>query len=304
MIRRGNAEDPLVSRRREECIRAAVPRRGDDQGPLLRCVVDDILLKLRSSLAAPAAVDDLRSHVRRVHNPLIAGDDVSLPAGANVVIGRTFDWENPALERDGGHADTVIRYRRCDPCNVRPVVVVICRRCGIVIPLRALPSGPDEIPPMHIIRIAVVIVIDAIARCFAGVCPNVRREIRVVPIDTAVDDRNDDRRVAGRDIPGGGRIYLLQIPLIQIERVIWGERSMSDRVDKPRFCILHIRELRKLFGHRKWIVGRREGDNVDERQVDLAGFRGGGLKRKHLLRRSHRCVRENSVDRRDSEGTL
>jgi hypothetical protein len=55
---------------------------------------------------------------------------------------------------------------------------------------------------VHVVHVTVAVVVEAVARDLTGIRPDVRREVGVVVVDPAVDDGDDDRGIADRDLPG------------------------------------------------------------------------------------------------------
>ena len=60
-----------------------------------------------------------------------------------------------------------------------------------------------EVPAVDVVDVAVAVVVDAVglatAARFAGVRPGAVGKVRVAEVDAVIDDRDDRRRVAGRD---------------------------------------------------------------------------------------------------------
>src|SRR3546814_15304810 len=62
----------------------------------------------------------------------------------------------------------------------------------------------QKIPADDVVDIAVAVVVDAVARRLARILPDIGPiEIGVLPVEPAVDDRDDDRPVIGADIGPG-----------------------------------------------------------------------------------------------------
>ena len=74
---------------------------------------------------------------------------------------------------------------------MRAVPVVVARIVVVV----------HEVPAVHVVDEAVMVVVDAVARYLPRVGPDVRRQIGMRVVDSRVDHRHQDGAVAGADIP-------------------------------------------------------------------------------------------------------
>ena len=54
-------------------------------------------------------------------------------------------------------------------------------------------SAADEIPAMKIVDVAIIVVVAAVTRYFLWICPQIRAQVDVGRIDTAVDDGDEHR---------------------------------------------------------------------------------------------------------------
>ena len=133
--------------------------------------------------AAPGRVDERRAVVRRVIDRL---DGLIVHAAVVDVIDELQRHDRHA----GGDADDArpVQRRRDRPGDVRAVTVV----AGIV-DRRVVMA---EVPAVDVVDVAVAVVVDAVAGRLAGVGPLASREVRVAEIDTVVDHRDDDARLA------------------------------------------------------------------------------------------------------------
>jgi hypothetical protein len=136
-------------------------------------VRDRVLERLEKLLSAPGVVRDDRAHAGCVENR------------PNRVVGRPLAVRGDELERHdldvpvhARDADSVVSPGADRPRDVRPVTVVVGRVVVVV----------DEIPTMDVVDVAVAVVVDPVrgaARAgFAGVRPDVRGEVGMVPVHT------------------------------------------------------------------------------------------------------------------------
>jgi hypothetical protein len=101
-----------------------------------------------------------------------------------------------------------------------------------------------EVVAVHVVHVAVAVVVEAVARDLAGVGPDVGREVGMGVVDAGVDDRDDHRRIAGREVPGLRRVDarvgcpplpgVVQAPELPERRVGRDERDGNDRVELGR----------------------------------------------------------------------
>ena len=80
-----------------------------------------------------------------------------------------------------------------DPGDVRAVAVAVADVLAR--------AGRREVDAVDVVDVAVAVVVDAVARDLAEVGPDVRRQVGVIELDPAVDDRDRDAR-ALRERPG------------------------------------------------------------------------------------------------------
>ena len=71
----------------------------------------------------------------------------------------------------------------------------------------------DEVPAVYIVDVAVVIVVEAVARNLAGIDPQLASQVGVRGVQAAVYDGNDGGSRPGHDIPGRWGLDFAEAPL-------------------------------------------------------------------------------------------
>ena len=192
-VGRANRDVGVRSRVRKH-RRAVVPRRGDDDRPLLARVVDRVVEGDAAPRAAEGEVDHLRAVVGRPRDPV---RDVEVAPGPGVI--ENLDRHDRRVPGDAGDADAVVRRRRCDAGDHCSVPLVVLRNRIVV----------DEV--------------------VAG--EHARREVGMVEVDAGVDDRDLDRGRAPADVPGGGNPQRQQVLLFgRKSRIVRCRERVTDVV--------------------------------------------------------------------------
>ena len=138
-------------------------------------VIDGILDDEGYLLATPAHINDTGT--------VIGGVD---DGGGRVIVlhARTASEGEPrahrhewTMPRHACDTDAVIRHRTCDTCDVRAVPRFID---GFVIAFNEIAFSlhsrrVGEIPPMHIVNVAVALVVKPVIRHLIGIHPRFRR---------------------------------------------------------------------------------------------------------------------------------
>src|SRR3546814_5076740 len=95
----------------------------------------------------------------------------------------------------------------------------------------------QKIPADDVVDIAVAVVVDAVARRLARILPDIGPiEIGVVPVEPAVDDRDDDRPGIGAELgPGavGGRSEEHTSELQSLMRISYAVFCLKKKKIKP-----------------------------------------------------------------------
>ena len=196
MIRGHDGEDVgrVITRRKERggvVVAAIVARRSDEDDVGGPGRIDGVLERLFIAAAAPGVVHHPSAHERGVFD---GGDGVGGVAAAAVI--EKFERHDAHLPADAGHADAVVALGADGAGAMRAVVMVVHR---IAIKIR-------EVVAVEVVHEAVVVIVDAVARDFAGVDPDVVGQVGMGVIHAGVDDGDDHIAAAGVEIPGGGRI--------------------------------------------------------------------------------------------------
>ena len=160
--------------------------------------VDRVVHRLRERRATTAVVHDARAHVAGVGEPF---GDVGRCRDAFAV--EDAHRHQSHVPRHTGDADAVVARGADDAGDVRAVAQDVAR---VVVGIgRRRPARADHVPPVPVVDIAVVVVVDAVVlsptAALAGIDPHVRREVGMVVRDAAVDDGDDDVGAAGRHVP-------------------------------------------------------------------------------------------------------
>ena len=123
----------------------------------------------------------------------------------------------------------MIRLEYATPTTPIPLLPVARDRAGDVRPVPELVVrqvvAVDEVPAMHVVDVAVVVVVDAVARDLARVGPDVAGEVGVGQLHPGVDDGDHHARVPGGRVPGGLGVdvdvaLLVEPPQLREPRVV------------------------------------------------------------------------------------
>src|SRR5262249_51153430 len=110
------------------------------------------------------------------------------------------------------HANAVIASGSNCSGYVRAMAMMIDR----IVALRRIErAGADKIPTTHVVDVTVVIIVDPIARNFAGVSPDIGSQVGVRVVDSRIYSRYYDSRARSR-IPGRGGTDLLNAPQVRV----------------------------------------------------------------------------------------
>ena len=165
--------------------------------------VDHVLQRLREVGPTEARIDDPRAFANRVEDRRH-----DRRGRAPVHVARP-DRHQAGVPVDAGDTVAVVAARTDRAGHVRAMTGEIAGRV----------VGVDEIPATDVVDPPVAVVIDAVSGDLAGIAPDVRRQVRMVVRDSAVDDGNRDRGAAGRRVP-------------RLRRVDIGVRRPEDAVDQ------------------------------------------------------------------------
>ncbi len=132
-------------------------------------------------------------------------------------------WHDLSPPRDAGHTLMIIANRRNQAANERAVYESGWRGgtggggLRIIIVL-------NKIPASRVVNVTVAIIINTIKH-LTGIHPEVGGNIRVIETNAGVEHRNHYLTRTGRHIPCSWRVDFIEIPLIDIKGVVWGERK-------------------------------------------------------------------------------
>src|SRR3546814_5342783 len=105
-----------------------------------------------------------------------------------------LEYHDPRVRVDSRHAHAIAAIGGDDPGGNRAVAVMVPRLVVV----------SQKIPADDVVDIAVAVVVDAVARRLARILPDIGPiEIGVVPVEPAVDDRDDDRPGIGAELGPG-----------------------------------------------------------------------------------------------------
>ena len=172
-------------------VRAAVARGGDEEDAPLQVRLDRVEERLREAAAAPAVVgrDDVDAAVLHELDVLHAIDRVGDAAAAR---GRQeLAGHDPDRPVDADDADAVVAGGPDRPGHVGAVAVVVEW-------VRIVAGGVDA---EAVVDLAVAVVVDPVAVAVRRVAEQVRRQVRVIPVDPRVDHRHDDAAASRRQVP-------------------------------------------------------------------------------------------------------
>ncbi len=179
-IKRIDRKCPAIRRWIHRRGRIAISRRGHKNDPVGHREIDRFLQRLLPRPAAPAVVDDARAVFHRVHN---RRDRIG---GVAAAIAQKLQRHNTCVRIDPANAVVVIRLsgnRSRHMGSVRTALGLTVDRVAVVV---------IEIVTEHIVGIAVVIVIDSIARNFAGVLPHPVGDVLMGVVHPRIDDGHND----------------------------------------------------------------------------------------------------------------
>src|SRR5262249_25838466 len=147
----------------------------------------------KPSIAVIRRHDVLALDVFEVVDVLEGLDHVAQPSVAFRI--ECFDSDNA---RSPGHANgSLVEWRRTYLTRHGRSLVQVVLRVAIIV---------DEVISMDVIDVAVAVVVDAVARDFERVRPDIRRQVRVGVVHTSVDHGDENVGRTGRDLPRLGSV--------------------------------------------------------------------------------------------------
>src|SRR5690606_3039345 len=135
-------------------------------------------------------------------------------------------------QRDDGHglahagdADAVITDGSDDAGAVRAVTRIL--RAGRIVWIFIV---IQEVPAMDVVHEAVTVVVDAVARDFAGVLPDIGLQVRVPVVDTGIDAGDGDRAATDTKVPRFRGAHFGQGPLLAELGVVGRGKRVDRRI--------------------------------------------------------------------------
>ena len=169
-------------------VDAFVPGRRDEDHPGISGGADSVHQRLREIVAPPGVVQNVDTQAGGVVDRGDGGGGGAVASGVE-----EFQRDQRHAPGDAGDADGVVSDGADRSRDVRTVPEVIHRIVVVVV----------EVPAVHVVQEAVLVIVDAVAGDLARVGPDVGRQVGMRVVDAAVDDADDDRTIAGGDRPGG-----------------------------------------------------------------------------------------------------
>ena len=137
---------------------------------------------------------------------------------------------------DAGDADAVVGHGG-DGAGHMGAMPVVVEWIAIIV---------DDIDAVTVVHIAVVVVIDAVVADLSRIGPDVVGQIGMPVMDAAVDNRDDALAVAGRDVPGLGRIDVrIRLPTL-LSLVVQPPEIVEERIRRRDGGELHVHVERDL----------------------------------------------------------
>ena len=217
--------------------------------------------KAGRSLPAGIHGHDVDAVVPTHHRDIVDGlDDRTRVADAATVL--NLERHQRHLPADPSDTDAIVAHGPDDARDMGAVAVAIGHLVIVV----------DEVPAVGVVLIAVLVIVNGIARGVTRIRPDVGGQIGMGDVDAGVDHRHDDVPRTGRHAPslrgidvvadGSGILAgVLQVPLRRHERII-GPRGGAD--GEIRLEPRHGLRVRRPVEHR---IASRAGSCQREEPV-------------------------------------
>jgi len=259
------------------------------------------------------AIDHARAHPRRVADALRRIAHVHDAERQPRIGPRDAHGHEPHAPRRAAHADRVVGHRADQARDRGAVAGEIVR---IVVFVNAVLAGDhalpvDEVPAPRVVHESVAVVVHAGSAAALGpVRPDLARqsrdrsaEIGVIRQHAGVQDRDRDRAVAGRHVPGGGGVDVVTRRLVVPPRDA-PQRIVRHRVDRQEPDRIRARDARRGAIARERIRELDSGRQVDDIEGGEVGVAGAGRGRRfarefRLEPGAERC--RDAVHARDAE---
>ena len=224
----------------------------------------------------PGLATATKAHVHHVSTVVNGVADAvrEIAEVARTLVAQRLDRHNQAFETACSDSLAVVRRSRSEPGHLRTVVRAIVGDSVVVVVLTVrlwirIRHVVDEVPAVHVVHKAVVVVVNPVSGDFVRVRPDLAGQVGMINVHTRIHDPDYHRARALLQVPGLRSVDVLQVPLLVEQGIIRREMNLVDVVG---FGVFHVGKLAQLLCHKRRRVRATEVNFVDSIQSERLRF--------------------------------